>query len=123
MREGNNYKLWYSYTRTARNRVGVILASGLRDKVVHVNRCSDWIMSVSLVVVEKMINVMNVCAPQLGQRCDLNGHVRAAANGYSKVHEGFGYGVRNEEGHMILEFAIAYNFVVANSFFMKRDAI
>ncbi|GJT79553.1 craniofacial development protein 2-like protein [Tanacetum coccineum] len=55
--------------------------------------------------------------------CDLNGHVRAAANGYSKVHEGFGYGVRNEEGHMILEFAIAYNFMVSNSYFMKRDAI
>ncbi|GKD82674.1 hypothetical protein Tco_1349513 [Tanacetum coccineum] len=58
-----------------------------------------------------------------GKGCDLNGHIRAAADGYSNVYEGFGYRVRNEEGHMILEFAISYNFVVANSFFMKRDAI
>nr|GEV22057.1 hypothetical protein [Tanacetum cinerariifolium] len=96
-REGNNYKLWYSDTWTTRNGVGVILASRLRDKVVHVNRCSDWIMSVSLVVYEETVNVTSACAPQLGQRCDLNGHIRDTTNGYSEVHRGFGYGIRNEE--------------------------
>ncbi|GJS02848.1 hypothetical protein Tco_0319356 [Tanacetum coccineum] len=34
---------------------------------------------------------------------DLNGHIGAAADEYAGVHEGFGYGARNEEGRMILE--------------------
>ncbi|GJV63072.1 retrovirus-related pol polyprotein LINE-1 [Tanacetum coccineum] len=38
--EGNGYKLWYSGSPTAKNRVGVILKACLKDKVVHVNRCS-----------------------------------------------------------------------------------
>ncbi|XP_071699665.1 uncharacterized protein [Rutidosis leptorrhynchoides] len=35
---------------------------------------------------------------------------------------GFGFGPRNEEGSSILEFSIAHELVVANSFFKKRDA-
>ncbi|XP_071739940.1 uncharacterized protein [Rutidosis leptorrhynchoides] len=35
---------------------------------------------------------------------------------------GFGFGPRNEEGRSILEFAIAHELVIANSFFKKRDA-
>ena len=33
---------------------------------------------------------------------DLNGHIGARADGYSGVHGGFGFGVRNDEGHSIL---------------------
>ncbi|GJS99652.1 stress-induced protein [Tanacetum coccineum] len=46
----------------------------------------------------------------------------AEADGFSSVHGGFGYGVRNEEGRTILEFAAAHDLVVVNSFFKKRDA-
>ncbi|GJR56637.1 ataxia telangiectasia mutated family protein [Tanacetum coccineum] len=53
---------------------------------------------------------------------DLNGHIGAEADGFSSVHGGFGYGVRNEEGHKILEFAATHDLVVVNSFFKKRDA-
>ncbi|GJR09645.1 leucine--tRNA ligase [Tanacetum coccineum] len=52
----------------------------------------------------------------------LNGHIGANADGFLSMHGGFGYGVRNEEGRTILEFAAAHDLVVLNSFFKKRDA-
>nr|GEX86032.1 glyoxalase I, glyoxalase/bleomycin resistance protein/dihydroxybiphenyl dioxygenase [Tanacetum cinerariifolium] len=55
-------------------------------------------------------------------RGDLNGHIGAAADGYAEVYRGFGFGDRNEEGCTVLEFVIAHDLVVANSFFKKRDA-
>ncbi|KAK9125722.1 hypothetical protein Scep_014568 [Stephania cephalantha] len=36
---------------------------------------------------------------------DLNGHVWASNDRFERVHGGFGYGNRNEEGESILEFA------------------
>ena len=38
------------------------------------------------------------------------------------AHGGFRYGSRNQEGEDILDFAIAYNPVIANTFFRKRDS-
>nr|GEY09675.1 hypothetical protein [Tanacetum cinerariifolium] len=49
-------------------------------------------------------------------------HIGANADGFSSVHGGFGYGVRNEEGRTILEFAAAHDLVVANLFFKNRGA-
>ncbi|GJU36052.1 ubiquinol oxidase, mitochondrial-like protein [Tanacetum coccineum] len=149
-REGNQYKLWYSGSTTARNGVGVVLAPNLKDKVVQVSRISDRIMMVRLVIEEETISVISAYAPQVGlgeaekksfwdslddlvRECsmtqqqliiagDLNGHIGAEADGFSSVHGGFGYGVRNEEGRTILEFAAAHDLVVVNSFFKKRDA-
>ncbi|GJW50259.1 retrovirus-related pol polyprotein LINE-1, partial [Tanacetum coccineum] len=148
-REGNQYKLWYSGSANARNGVGVALAPNLKDKVVQVIRISDRIMLVRLVIEEETINVISAYAPQVGlgeaekksfwdslddlvRECsttqqlivagDLNGHIGANADGFSSVHGGFGYGVRNEEGRSILEFAAAHDLVVVNSFFKKRDA-
>ncbi|GKC33764.1 retrovirus-related pol polyprotein LINE-1 [Tanacetum coccineum] len=53
---------------------------------------------------------------------DLNGHIGAEVDGFSSMHGGFGYGVRNEERRTILEFAVAHDLVFVNSFFKKRDA-
>nr|GEV51527.1 putative reverse transcriptase domain, ribonuclease H-like domain, retroviral aspartyl protease [Tanacetum cinerariifolium] len=106
MREGNSYRLWYSGSKTARNRVKVILAVGLRDKVVQVTRRGDRIMVISIVI----------------DGGDLNSHIRAVADGYTGVHEGFGYEARNDEGCTFLEFATTHDLVVANSFFKKSDA-
>ncbi|XP_071712604.1 uncharacterized protein [Rutidosis leptorrhynchoides] len=49
-------------------------------------------------------------------------HIGAEAEGYEGAYGGFGFGPRNEEGCSILDFAIAHEMVVANSFFKKRDA-
>nr|GEZ11410.1 hypothetical protein [Tanacetum cinerariifolium] len=55
-------------------------------------------------------------------RGGLNEHIRATTDGYLEFHGGFGYGVRNKEGHIILKFATANNLVVVNTSFKKRDA-
>jgi hypothetical protein len=51
---------------------------------------------------------------------DLNGHVGSTNLGYELAHGGFGYGSRNQEGEDILDFVVAYNLVIANTFFRKR---
>jgi hypothetical protein len=50
---------------------------------------------------------------------DLNGHVGSTRVGFDGVHEGFGYGSRNQEGEDILNFALAYDLFVANILFRK----
>ncbi|XP_071699213.1 uncharacterized protein [Rutidosis leptorrhynchoides] len=106
-------------------------------------------MSVRLVIQEVTYTVISAYAPHAGlgeaekrrfwesldevvRRCpldhrlliggDLNGHVGMDVEGYAGVHGGFGYGDRNEEGLSILEFAVAHDLVVVNSFSRKTDA-
>jgi exonuclease III len=147
-REENGYKLWYSGSKTAKNGVGIVLASRLKEDVVEVKRYSDRIMSVKLVIEEETVNIVSAYAPQAGlgeaekknfwdslddlvRGCpvdqklfiggDLNGHIGSETDGYIGAHGGFGYGTRNEEGTKLLEFATAHDLVVANSMFKKRD--
>ncbi|GKD81107.1 retrovirus-related pol polyprotein LINE-1 [Tanacetum coccineum] len=107
------------------------------------------IMAISVVLEGETVNVISAYAPQVGlsdvekkkfwddldelvRECptnerliiggNLNGHIRASANGYARFHGGFGFGDRNEEGRMILEFATAHGLIVPNSFFKKCDA-
>jgi hypothetical protein len=51
---------------------------------------------------------------------DLNGHVGTVRWGFERVHGGFGYGEYNQEGENILNFAITYDLMVANTFFRKK---
>jgi hypothetical protein len=51
---------------------------------------------------------------------DLNGHVDSTRVGFNGVHEGFGYGSRNQEGEGILNFALAYDLIITNTLFRKR---
>ncbi|XP_071674469.1 uncharacterized protein [Lolium perenne] len=53
---------------------------------------------------------------------DLNGHVGTSNTGFERVHGGFGYGIRNQEGEDVLSFALAYDMVVANTLFRKRES-
>jgi hypothetical protein len=50
---------------------------------------------------------------------DLNGHVGSTRVGFDRVHEGFRYGSRNQEGEGILNFALAYDLFVVNTLFRK----
>ncbi|XP_016515439.1 uncharacterized protein LOC107832146 [Nicotiana tabacum] len=43
------------------------------------------------------------------------------ARGYDEVHGGFGFGARNEGGTSLLEFAKAFDLVLANMGFQKRE--
>jgi hypothetical protein len=50
---------------------------------------------------------------------DLNGHVGSTRVGFEGVHDGFKYGSRNQEEEGILNFALAYDLIVANTLFRK----
>ncbi|GJS01684.1 craniofacial development protein 2, partial [Tanacetum coccineum] len=123
-------------------------SSNKENKVVHMDRCSDSIITSTILIEGDTVNVISAYAQQVGlsevekktfwdsldkvvrefpkdQRLilggDLNGYIGATTEGYTGVHGGFGYGVRNEEGRAILDFAIAHDMVVVNSHFKKRD--
>ena len=49
---------------------------------------------------------------------DMNGHVGKEADGY---HGGNGFGSRNMEGELLLEFACAMDLVIANTMFNKSE--
>jgi hypothetical protein len=38
------------------------------------------------------------------------------------AHGGFGYGSRNQEGEDVLDFATAFDLMIANTFFRKRES-
>lgn len=44
-----------------------------------------------------------------------------ASGGYGRVHGGYGFRVRNKAGKTIIEFAMAYDLIIANTYFKKRD--
>jgi hypothetical protein len=146
--EKTGFKLWYSGKDKARNGVGIVVSKDLKDNVVEVQRFGDRIIRVKLVLEEEIINIISVYAPQVGledkikqdfwedldkmvqgipQRemiCiggDLNGHVGKDALGYESVHGNHGFGVRNEDGKVVLDFATTHDLFIANTFFRKRE--
>ena len=52
---------------------------------------------------------------------DLNGHLGEKSDGYEGVHDGFGFGQRNDEGTMVLETADAMQMLICNTMFMKEE--
>ena len=52
---------------------------------------------------------------------DFNGHVGGHKQGYEKVHGGFGFGDLNEGGRRILDFAVAFDLIVGNTLYKKRE--
>ena len=63
---GDGYKLIYHGETNTRNGVGIILGEKLIDHVLQVNRKSDRIMRIQLVIAEKKKNMISVYAPQVG---------------------------------------------------------
>jgi hypothetical protein len=53
---------------------------------------------------------------------DLNGHVGSTCAGFEVAPGGFGYGSRNREGEDVLDFAMAFDLMIANTFFRKRES-
>ncbi|XP_055803398.1 uncharacterized protein LOC129872429 [Solanum dulcamara] len=51
---------------------------------------------------------------------DFNGYIRSISEGYDDVHGGFSFGYINREGISLLEFARAFELVIANSSFPKK---
>lgn len=147
--ENTGYKLWYTGTTSGRNGVGILIDRSLKDGVVDVRRHGDRIILVRLIVGDSALNVISAYAPQVGLNesiknqfwedldsmvsgipiseklfigGDLNGHVGTSNVGFERVHGGFGYGSRNQEGVDILNWALAYDLLVANTIFRKRES-
>ena len=121
------------------------------DRVFEVQRVSDRIILVKLIVGQRVVTFLSMYAPQSGlsdevkdlffdQLCavtpripasellipckDWNGHVGRAGTGYREVRGGMGYG-RPEpdvEGERILEYALAFDLLLGNTCLKKHDS-
>ncbi|XP_059292599.1 uncharacterized protein LOC132046074, partial [Lycium ferocissimum] len=105
-------------------------------------------MTIKLVVGGLTFNIVSAYAPQVGlveedkkrfweeldevmrgiphieKLClgrDFNGHIETTSSGYDDEHSGFSFSNRNEGGAAFLDFAKAFDLVIANSSFQKRE--
>ena len=114
MRGGDfKYKLYWKGEETDRGGVGLMVKHYLVESVMEVRRVSPRIISIDIVVNEKVVNVISVYAPQSGRSeeekekfyedltaevqsrhdlrfvlGDFNGHVRRSSLGYDGIHGG-----------------------------------
>ena len=143
------YKVFWSGNSEGTNGVGILLAKKWTDKVFEVQRPSDRIILLKLIIGKTVCTLVNVYAPQQGSPeaekgrfydqlnavvariplsevlipgGDWNGHVGRAADGFEEVHGGFGYGERNDEGGRHLDFAVPHDLVIGNTLFKKRNS-
>ncbi|XP_057526360.1 uncharacterized protein LOC130805594 [Amaranthus tricolor] len=141
------YKLWYVGLDGKRSGVGILVANDILKQAVEVRRCNDGIMLVRIIVGEEVISIISAYGPQVGLDeevkrefldnlgdlkdtipadekvfigGDFNGHIGKETINYNSVHGGFVYGVRNESGEILLEFALAKEFIIANSILERR---
>jgi hypothetical protein len=128
------------------NGVGIVIDKNLKDGVVDIKQQGDKIILVKLFVGDLVLSVISAYAPQISLDesvkkqfweelytlvtsvpiseklfigGDLNVHVGPTKVGFNGVHDGFVYGSRNQ-GESVLNFALAYNLIVANTLFRKR---
>ncbi|XP_070012879.1 uncharacterized protein [Nicotiana sylvestris] len=130
-----------------KNGVGILVDRHLRESLVEVRRVNDILMTIKLVVRECTLNVVSAYATQTGldeeiKRCfseglddivrsplaerlfiggDFNSHIGSSTSGYTEVHGGFGFGELNGGGTSLLDFAKAFELVIANSSFPKQE--
>ena len=149
MGKDSHYKFFWQGDREGRAGVGIAIAEKWVDKVVRVDRVSDRIIALELLIGKTVTTFISVYAPQVNLKDpekdsfyealmatvakvddkklliiagDLNGHVGRSSEGYEGIHGGRGYGNRNKEGDRILEFGNATDMVVLNTMFDKRDS-
>ena len=61
------YKLWYSGNEDGTGGVGILLVNDLVENVIEVERYSDLIMKVKIVLGKHVYHVFSVYAPQVGR--------------------------------------------------------
>ena len=119
------------------------------DKVYDIKQVLDRIIQIKLLVEDVVHTVLSVYAHQTGLeestkdafheclqtvtsklsdkeivilRGDWNGDIGREAAGYKGVHGGYGYGKCNADGDRVLDFAVANDSVIRNTFFDKKDS-
>src|SRR3989454_5910736 len=129
--------------------VGVVVSPEWESNIVNMTRVSARIMMIQFTVGKSVLKVIACYAPQQGLEMpekvefydsldsvisgvgdeemvilcgDFNCHVGEHADGFEGVHGGKGFGKRNEEGEMLLEFACSRDMIIANTWFDKEDS-
>ncbi|XP_070040860.1 uncharacterized protein [Nicotiana tomentosiformis] len=132
-RQVNGFKLWYSGGARGKNGVGILVDRDLEELVVDIKRVNDRIMTIKLVVYGFTLNVISAYAPQAGLGEEAEGYfwenldevvrgipLTEKLFGLYEVHDRFDFGGRNVEGISLLEFAKAFDQVIANMCFQKK---
>ena len=140
------YKFYWTKSDKTTRGTGVLVKEEWIGNVKNVIRVNDRIMVMKLMFGKIRVSVVSAYAPQVGRSeaikdefwddlirvvaglpeeemvilgGDLNGHVGADATRYEGVHGGYGYGQRNTAGETILEFGVAMDMIVCNTWFKK----
>ena len=143
------YKFFWKGCSEGVSGVGVLVAEKWVESVIEVKRVSERMMLLRVRVGKRILNLISVYAPQVGRAMeekeefygmlgklmkevsgeemlmvcgDFNGHVGEKEEGYWGVHGNKGFGSRNLEGEMLLEFAEAEGMTLMNTWFDKRDS-
>uniref|UniRef100_A0A1S3ZUT0 Craniofacial development protein 2-like n=1 Tax=Nicotiana tabacum TaxID=4097 RepID=A0A1S3ZUT0_TOBAC len=123
---------WY-LPPPGKNGVGILVDRELKESVVEVRRVNDRLMVIKVLVGGSSLNAISAYAPQTGldeevkRRFwealdeDFNGHIGSSTGGNGEVHGGFGFGDRNGGVTSLLDFARAFELVIVNSVFPKRE--
>ena len=151
MSKDTRYKLYWSGNDKGTAGVGVFVAEEWIEKVFVVQRVSDRIILVKLIIGQRVVTFLSVYAPPSGLSneikdlfidqlravtariqgseflipCgDWNSHVDRAGTGYREVHGGIGYGrpESDVEGERTLEYTLAFNLLLGNTSFKKGDS-
>src|SRR5206468_934019 len=144
--DGHKYKFFWTGSKEGSSGVGILVAEKWLEKVVEVKRMNERLMLVRLTVGVRVVNIVSAYAPQAGRSyaekeefwlsmtnllsgvgveesvfvCgDMNKHVGCDPAGFESEHGGNGFGKRNTEGEMLLEFAMDMELLYATPFTQK----
>ncbi|CAG9137733.1 unnamed protein product [Plutella xylostella] len=144
---GEGYKIINTGAKDGRNGVAVAVHQDHLENIVEINRVSDRLMYLKILIEGELVNVISAYAPQTGcseidktafwnmfdgtlQQVpaketiiiggDLNGHIGTTSEPHNRIHGGHGYGTLNEAGKVILQTAMAFDLAIINSFFKKK---
>ena len=121
-----------------------------KDNIISVTRKNDRILAVKVIIRELIFNVISIYAPQAGSAeeekdkfwqdldsvysdipederivvaGDFNGHIGSNNLAIERIHGGYGTGRINNEGERLIDFAVACDMAILNSFYCKKDYI
>ena len=137
---GNGFKFLWRGSSKAVNGVGVIVANWLIGKIVEVERYSDRVMKVNIVIGDVVWEVVSgrsvnekegfyelmdkvVTSENVFVGGDFNGHVGSDVGGFGEVHGGFGIGQINDGGIRLLGWAVRKGLRLMNTCFQKRKSL
>ena len=143
----DGYRLWYHGLDNKHNGVGIILAPGLADDVISVDRVSDRLIGVTACVNGTNVHIISAYFPQTGCKNDekeafrecfmdyvqtipddrtvivgTDGNAHVGRRTTDRAHGGKGYGSLNEDGVEFLLLCEALDLTITNTWFKKRDS-